>query len=250
MHPTPSGRYAGGRNCTVPAGQPAASGQAGNTLAPPNSLRARGCAPPRSLGDPMQRSRRLVAAVVGACAMAPVAAVSTSAAVSPGDWPMGGDDASGSGVNPQETVLGPSTVGRLKTQWKFTTPGAVYGTPAVVGGRVYDADSTGMVYSLDAATGTPVWVTNLGPATFAFFVTSSPLVTDSMVIVGDQSGVVHALDRQTGLPLWATRPNSYGLAAIYGPPSIATVSTPLGPRTLILVPVASNDETATQPPEQ
>jgi polyvinyl alcohol dehydrogenase (cytochrome) len=182
--------------------------------------------------------------------MALFAAASTSAAVSPADWPMGGHDLSGSRVNPTETVLSPTTVGALKTQWKFTTPGDVYGTPAVVAGRVYDADSTGMVYSLDAATGTPVWATNLGPATFGFFVTASPLVTDTMVIIGDQSGVVHALDRNTGLPLWATRPNSYGLAAIYGPPSIATVSTPLGPRTLVLVPVASNDETATQTPEQ
>ena len=107
-----------------------------------------------------------------------------------------------------------------------------------------------MVYSLDAATGTPVWATNLGPATFGFFVTASPLVTDTMVIIGDQSGVVHALDRNDGPPSVGVRAQQLRpgrhLRATEHRHCLDTARAAHA----VLVPVASNDETATQTPEQ
>src|SRR5438552_14370856 len=77
------------------------------------------------------------------------------------DWPMSGHDVSGNRVNPAETTLSRTSVGALRIKWQFSTPGAVYGTPAVVDGRVYDADITGNVYALDATSGTLVWVISL-----------------------------------------------------------------------------------------
>src|SRR5204863_8110678 len=125
------------------------------------------------------------------------------------------------------STLNRTNVGGLAVKWTFNTPGAVYGTPAVVDGVVYDVDAQANVFALDAKTGGVKWATNVGPATLLDYTTASPLVTDSLVIIGDLSGIVHALDRATGVVKWAQRPNSYGTAAIYGTPSATAIK--LGP---------------------
>jgi polyvinyl alcohol dehydrogenase (cytochrome) len=169
------------------------------------------------------------------------------------NWPMYGGDVSGSRNNAVERLLSVRSVTRgLGVKWRFTGPGGpVYGTPAVVDGRVYAADVAGNVFALDATTGAPVWLSHVGPvAAYPFVVTSSVLVTDRLVIVGDQSGIVHALDRSTGVLQWVRRPNAAGFPAIWGSPSLATVRTRVGNRALVLVPVASNEETFTTTEQQ
>jgi polyvinyl alcohol dehydrogenase (cytochrome) len=139
-------------------------------------------------------------------------------------------DPQGSRTNPAETALSASTVGLIVVRWRLPTPGAVHGTPAVVGGTVYAGDASGLVYALDAETGVPRWVTKVaGP------VTASPLVTERLVIVGDLTGFVHGLDRATGLPAWPPlRPNDHHVAAIYGS------AAPVGD--LVAFGIASNEE--------
>lgn len=179
-------------------------------------------------------------------------AAPTTAAVPAGEWRMYTSDVTGSRVNPDETVLSAANVGGLRQAWRYQAPGGpVYGTPAVSGGTVYAADVSGFVFALDAATGAQRWLTRVGTVTpYPFQLTASPLVTDTAVVVGDLGGTVYALDRATGAQLWSARPNTDGYPAIWGAPSITRVKVPGGFRTLVLVPVSSNEETYTATQQQ
>ena len=88
----------------------------------------------------------------------------TGATVSSGDRAMGGHDVSGNRDNSAGSTLNRTNVGGLAVKWTFNTPGAVYGTPAVVDGVVYDVDAQANVFALDAKTGGVKWATTVGPA--------------------------------------------------------------------------------------
>jgi polyvinyl alcohol dehydrogenase (cytochrome) len=148
-----------------------------------------------------------------------------------GDWPMFGHDPLGTRTNTAEKRLGPSNVGGLKVRWRFPTPAIVTGTPAVVGGTVFDGDTAGNFYALDAATGKLRWKTAVAAARF----TASPTVLRGRVIIGDQlSGSIYGLDKGNGRVLWRIRPNSFGRPAIWGS------GTQVGK--YVAIGVASNDE--------
>ncbi len=51
--------------------------------------------------------------------------------------------------------------------WEFDTPGTVWSQPLVVDGMLYFGDNSGMVHSLDTATGTKTWAVELGGAVIA-----------------------------------------------------------------------------------
>src|SRR5437879_1545352 len=71
-----------------------------------------------------------------------------------GDWPMYAGDPTGSRTNRAETALSRARVNLLGVRWRYRAPGGpVYGTPAAVGGRIYDADMLGNVFALDAKNG-------------------------------------------------------------------------------------------------
>ena len=164
---------------------------------------------------------------------------------------MFGHDPAGTRDNTAEHQLTAATVRSLHVDWRFASPGGpVYGTPVIADGVVYDADFAGDVFALDAGTGAVKWLTHpSAPGGFPAAITSSPLVTSSDVIVGDQNGFVWAFDRTTGLLRWTQRPNTY-LPAIWGSPTLVTVHTTTGERELVLVPIASNEETLTATSQQ
>lgn len=59
-----------------------------------------------------------------------------------------------------------SNVNHLRPAWYYGTAGTVTATPAVVGGVVYDGDSTGILYAINQSTGHLVWSENtLAPQT-------------------------------------------------------------------------------------
>ena len=88
------------------------------------------------------------------------------------DWPMFGHDPQGTRYNASENKLGKSNVSRLKVLWQQPTPAVVPGTPAVVGGTVFDGDAGGNFYAIDAAKGKLRWKTTIDGAAF----TASPIV--------------------------------------------------------------------------
>ena len=83
--------------------------------------------------------------------------------------------------------------------WKFKTAGAVYSSPAIVGGRIYIGSTDGKVYCLNSNTGELVWsYTTIN----SLPVYSSPAVADGRVYVGCMDNRTYCLDAQTGTLIW------------------------------------------------
>src|SRR5580704_8371496 len=71
-------------------------------------------------------------------------------------WNGWGADASNSRFQPEKSAQIPADqVGRLKLKWAFGFPGvrSVMGQPSIAAGRVFLGVDSGLVYSLDAASG-------------------------------------------------------------------------------------------------
>jgi outer membrane protein assembly factor BamB len=130
------------------------------------------------------------------------------------NWPQLGYNNAHTGLNPFEKVLSPSTVGRLKELWAFTTSGNV-GGPAVVNGIVYFGSSDSHVYAVHASNGALVWNTLLGDGGGNMV----PSVVNGMVYLGTgiDHGHLYALNAATGAIVWKFHPG----AGVNSSPTVA-----------------------------
>ena len=134
-------------------------------------------------------------------------------------------------TTPARASWAQSNVSKLKILWQQPTPAIVAGTPAVVGGTVFDGDAAGNFYAIDAAKGKLRWKTTIDGAVF----TASPIVLRGRVVIGDQkTGTIYGLDKGNGRVLWKILPNPFGRPAIWG--SGARVGK------YVAIGIASNDE--------
>ncbi len=97
-----------------------------------------------------------------ALALAPLPAPAMADPIVRTDWPTPRFIPEGTGFNPYETVLSPSTVGHLELAWSVETEGSLFTTPIVVDGVVYVAGHIGLtggagLYAYDAASGDLLW---------------------------------------------------------------------------------------------
>ena len=106
-------------------------------------------------------------------------------------------DATSSGHNPYENVLGVSTVVNLKRLWRFPTTSSVQSSPAVVDGVLYVGSNNNKVYAVSALTGVVKWSFTAEGAVY-----SSPAVVGGVVYIGSFDGNVYALDAATGAEKW------------------------------------------------
>ncbi|MCX4390863.1 carboxypeptidase regulatory-like domain-containing protein [Micromonospora peucetia] len=103
--------------------------------------------------------------------------------------------------------------------WRFRGGGAMRGTPAVAGGKVYVGGGDDQVfYALDAGTGAPVWTYPTGDR----LTYTTPTVVGDTVYFGTgwgegNGGWVYALDAQTGALRW----RSFIGGQIYFAPTVA-----------------------------
>lgn len=113
-------------------------------------------------------------------------------------------------------------VPRLKLKWAFAFPGELTRNAAstLAAGRLFVGSASGLVYSLDAASGCIHWYYDAKAP-----VRSAPLLarvkTPSgmryAVIFGDQGGAyMHAVDASSGQLLWKQRLDDYPVARITG----------------------------------
>src|ERR1700722_19329020 len=117
------------------------------------------------------------------------------------DWTTFAHDQFRSGFQPQPVPFGKANVARLHLRWKFQTGDGLQASPLVANGRVYVANSRGVVRALDARTGAQLWQVATG-ATIAM----TPALADGMLFVGDhrQPGALMALDATNGTRRWQT----------------------------------------------
>jgi outer membrane protein assembly factor BamB len=115
------------------------------------------------------------------------------------DWPTFGFNDHHSGENPYENILGPGNVANLSIRWMSFNGGAGL-PPAIYHGLAYSVSGDGVVYAMNASTGTQVWTYSVG-----VFLSSSPAIVDGVVYFTSNYGFpanVYALDASTGALQW------------------------------------------------
>lgn len=95
-------------------------------------------------------------------------------------------------------LAGPPPASTPKLAWRFDTGGEVYSSPAVANGTLYVASKDGILFALDAATGTERWQFRVSE----YVTRSSPAVVEGTVYIGGGFGF-HALDAATGQQRWS-----------------------------------------------
>lgn len=173
------------------------------------------------------------------------------------DWPQFHFDAQHTGFNPYENVLGPGTVGKLTSRWKYAIGGQVSTSPTVAHGIVYAAaiNADSHLYAFDAGTGTLLWTfwggtlcnavavandivyftscfnysghnylialdAGSGAYRWSYEVgdySSSPVVVNGVAYAGSSDGNVYAVNASTGALLWKYA----GGDSSYGTPTVA-----------------------------
>ena len=104
--------------------------------------------------------------------------------------------------------LGASDVSKLKLKWAFNLGGVTMARsqPVIVGGRVFIANATGAVYSLDADTGCSYWGYQAAVPESDRGVTIGEANGVPAVFFGETSATMYALNAQTGELIWKVRP--------------------------------------------
>ena len=187
-----------------------------------------------------------------------VVGVSIAAAAAPtvSDWLMAGFDLHNTRHQPNETILGPDTVGGLKIKWVARLGGSVSATPAVDATSVYVPDwrtwwlspHGGKLYRIDRGTGRIIWARRVSDYTgiAGDFSRTTPIVSGDRLILGNQAGrllwpgvpgtvaQVVSVDKATGNLVWATKVDD-------NPASIVT-SSPVAHDGIVYVGVSSQEE--------
>lgn len=105
------------------------------------------------------------------------------------EWPQFQFDAGHSGYNPNERILSPNTVGRMKLLWTAQAGssglgGGIHSQLVVRDGVVYVSSQDGNLYAFDAESGSLLWTGSTG------YSDSTPAVDRGLVHVGTVDGVV------------------------------------------------------------
>jgi len=158
-----------------------------------------------------------------------------------GDWNGWGVDGSNARYQPQPG-LAAADVPKLKLKWAFGFAGDMraVGQPAIVGGRVFVGSYSGVVYSLDAATGCIIWSYGVG-AIVRTGISVARSGSEWVAYFGDSQGFAHAADAKTGKPIWKVKMDEHPLARITG--------TPVFYNGRVYVPVASGEELGSGQPK-
>jgi len=141
----------------------------------------------------------------------------------PREWPSHGYDHRNTRATAKETTLTPASVAGLQELWDVPLSGAVTGTPAVAGGRVYAASWDGFVYSIDARSGKVKWKYDTGSTGVSppGVKGSATVTADGRVLVGDAKADVHCLDAKNGKLLWKTTVGDPSVDDFWSSPAVA-----------------------------
>jgi polyvinyl alcohol dehydrogenase (cytochrome) len=104
--------------------------------------------------------------------------------------------------------LSATDVGKLKLKWAFNLGDVTTARsqPAIAGGRVFIATTTGAVYALDADTGCTRWGYQANKAGVRTGVAIGEANGVPAVFFGDTTATIYALNAQSGELIWKIRP--------------------------------------------
>ena len=147
-------------------------------------------------------------------------------------WNGWGADGGNTRFQPASS-LGLQQVPQLKLKWAFGFPGvrSVLGQPSIAAGRVFIGVDTGVVYSLDSASGCMYWSFKADAG-----VRTAITIEGSIAYFGDLRANVYAVNANTGEPVWKVRVDDHASARITGAPKFFGGN--------LYVPVASGEEGA------
>jgi quinoprotein glucose dehydrogenase len=186
--------------------------------------------------------RHRFALLLGAAALTASAGISD--AVAAPDWPGYEGGPNHTSAYSGDVSLTPGNAAGLSPDWTFTEQaGTIPGqrpprfdaSPVVVGGRVYIGSRTGMLYSLDAATGTMVWskqldfgnttACNQPPGIIGTAAVANDPVSGVRTVYAPGAHYLYALNASTGAQLWrqAIGPDTPAGTATYSNLSSPTV---------------------------
>jgi len=112
-------------------------------------------------------------------------------------WAEHGFRASGKRFNPYENILSAANANRLDVAWAAPTGNFVWSSPVVANGIVYAGSDDKRLYALDTATGSTLWMTNVGvPFENAAAVANGILYVAAL-------GTLYAFDAATGTQKWS-----------------------------------------------
>ena len=109
---------------------------------------------------------------------------------------------------------------RLKLKWVFAYPGGVANEPTIVDGRLFVSSMSGVLYSLNAATGCTYWTVNIGVPTRAMMTVAKLQSGKPVVYVTDWHGGVYALDADTGAQVWKVTADEHRAVRLTGSPTL------------------------------
>ena len=111
------------------------------------------------------------------------------------------------------------SVPKLTMKWAFGYPGVTtaYGSPTVVGGRVFVGSADGTVYSLNARSGCVYWTYRAAEGVRTAILVSND---GQAAYFGDLQGNLYGVNASTGALLWKTRVDESLYAEITGTPKL------------------------------
>lgn len=141
-------------------------------------------------------------------------------------WNGWGADVENSRLQPSKMAgLKKDDVPKLRLKWAFAVPNAtaMYGQPAIAGGRLFVGSDNAVVYALHAETGCVYWSYQAGAAIRTAIsvgtITGQPGARYA-VYFGDLNGAVYAVNADTGKLLWKQQADPHPMARITGAPTL------------------------------
>ena len=165
--------------------------------------------------------------------MALPAASASGAPAASTDWPSYERNNQHSSASFTDGAITQANASQLKAKWTFTLPGptksgqpnaTLWGSPTVVGGKVYIGAGTGVFYALNATTGKIVWqrlldygvAVNCAARGIASTATVVPdPVTGKLTVYVAGAHFLYALDAATGAVKWKNSVGPWSSQAYY-----------------------------------
>ena len=162
-------------------------------------------------------------------------------------WSGWGGDVENSRFQPGNVAgLKKDDVTKLKLKWAFGVPNAtaMYGQPAIAGGRLFVGSDNAVVYALNAESGCVYWSFQAGAAIRTAIsvgaITGQPGARYA-VYFGDLNGAVYSVNAETGSLVWKQQADTHPVARITGAPTLH--------RGRLYVPVTALEESVASNPK-